>query len=256
MKSLQYLWSANQDPFHNLAIEDALLDRGDPVLFLYVNGPCVVIGKHQNPWRECDLEAMAADGVPLVRRVSGGGAVYNDEQNLNIAVFTERTSYRREAVAGLFIEVLAEFGVAAMVEGSSSLVADGRKISGQAFCYRRDTVLHHGTLLLDTDLERMDRYLRRSTGFETHAVESVPAKVANLGLAIPELVAAFKGRSAGEIDMPEIESAQLERFESWEWTHGKTPRFKHGEEEIVHGRVTVSTDAKRVGQRFSVRPGR
>jgi len=248
LKSLNFLWSANQNPFHNLAIEDALLDASEPVMFLYVNRPCVVIGKHQNPWRECDLEAMQADDVPLVRRVSGGGAVYNDEHNLNIAVFSERDSYKRDQVVGLFIDMLAEFGVDASVEGASSLVADGRKISGQAFCYRRDMVLHHGTLLLETNLERMDRYLRRSTGFETHAVESVPASVANLGLPIPELVAAFKRRCEGEIQLPAIDQSP---FEHWDWTHGKTPRFKHGEEEIVHGRVTVSPDSERIGEPFA-----
>ena len=249
MKSLKFLWSANQNPFHNLAIEDALLDASEPVLFLYVNRPCVVIGKHQNPWRECDLEAMQADDVPLVRRVSGGGAVYNDEHNLNIAVFIERDSYKRDDVAGLFIDVLAEFGVDAAAEGSSSLIADGRKISGQAFCYRRNMVLHHGTLLLDTDLERMDRYLRRSTGFETHAVESVPASVANLGLAISELVAAFKRRCTGEIKVPSVDPAP---FRAWEWTHGKTPRFTFDDEEIVRGLVRSSSVRVRVGQRFTV----
>lgn len=247
MKSPKFLWSANQNPYHNLAIEDALLDGSEPVLFLYVNRPCVVIGKHQNPWRECDLGAMQTDGVPLVRRVSGGGAVYNDEHNLNIAVFSERATYKRDNVADLFIEILAEFGVEAAVEGASSLVADGRKISGQAFCYRRDMVLHHGTLLLDTDLERMDRYLRRSTGFETHAVESVPAHVKNLGLDLAELIAAFRRRCSGEIQAPRVDPTP---FSDWDWTHGKTPRFQYDGEEIVRGRVASSPISERIGLRF------
>ncbi|NOU35506.1 MAG: lipoate--protein ligase family protein [Kiritimatiellaceae bacterium] len=183
--------SQSTDVYRNLAVEEWLLDHAEgrgPILFLCVNAPCVVIGKNQNPWRECRLSLMEKEGVPLARRISGGGAVYHDEGNLNVGVIVPRTEYREEKQYELIFQTLEEFGVKASKLRKNSLAVDGKKFSGQAFSFRGQHVLHHGTLLVNSDLNRLGRYLGSEIeGIETKAVASVPADVANLSTFAPEL---------------------------------------------------------------------
>ncbi len=175
--------SKSTDVYRNLAVEEWLLENAPhlPVLLLYINSPCVVIGKNQNPWRECRLSLMEKDKVPLARRISGGGAVYHDEGNLNVSVIVPRTQYREEKQYELIFETLETFGIQASKLRKNSLAVNGKKFSGQAFCFRSDRVLHHGTLLVNSDLQRLGRYLGSEiTGIETKAVASIPAEVMNL----------------------------------------------------------------------------
>jgi lipoate-protein ligase A len=179
------------DVYRNLAVEEWLLDHaGDrgPILFLCVNSPSVVIGKNQNPWRECRLSLMEDEGVPLARRISGGGAVYHDAGNLNIGIIVPRTEYVEQKQYDLIFQTLDKLGIKASKIRKNSLVVDELKFSGQAFCFRGQHVLHHGTLLVTSDLKRLGRYLGPEVeGIETKAVASVPAKVANLSSFAPDL---------------------------------------------------------------------
>ncbi|MFA7256061.1 MAG: lipoate--protein ligase family protein [Kiritimatiellales bacterium] len=181
----------NTDVFRNLAVEEWLLDHAagrGPILFLCVNLPCVVIGKNQNPWRECRLSLMEKDGVLLARRISGGGAVYHDAGNLNVGVIVPRTEYREEKQYELIFQCLDKFGIKASKVRKNSLVVEELKFSGQAFCFRKQHVLHHGTLLVNSDLKRLGRYLGAEVeGIETKAVASIPAQVANLSSFATEL---------------------------------------------------------------------
>jgi lipoate-protein ligase A len=188
------------DVYRNLAVEEWLLDHDEgrgPILFLCVNSPCVVIGKNQNPWRECRLSLMEKEGVPLARRISGGGAVWHDEGNLNFGVIVPRTEYREEKQYELIFRTLEQFGIKASKVRKNTLAVDGKKFSGQAFCFRGQHVLHHGTLLVNADLDRLNRYLGSEIeGIQTKAVASVPSEVANLssfapGLTIEKLSAAL-----------------------------------------------------------------
>lgn len=245
------------DVFRNLAVEEWLLDHAEgrgPVLFLYVNSPCVVIGKNQNPWRECRLSLMEQEGVPLARRISGGGAVYHDQGNLNVSIIVPRTEYREEKQVELIFQTLEATALRHRVLsklGKTSLAIDGLKFSGQAFCFRRDHVLHHGTLLVNSDLNRLGRYLGPEVeGIETKAVVSVPSEVANLASFVPELtvqtlsaalIETFRkmygngrveewknGRMEGwNGGMVEAEILPLiERNHSKDWTLCHTPRFQ------------------------------
>jgi len=199
------------DIYRNLALEEWLLGNAPalPVLFLYVNDPCVVIGKNQNPWRECRLSLMEEEGVALARRISGGGAVYHDTGNLNVSVIVPRTEYREDKQYELIFQTLETFGIKSSKVRKNSLVVGDKKFSGQAFCHRRDRTLHHGTLLVDADLDRLGRYLGPELdGIETKAIASVPAEVANLpGLTIEMLSAALietfiKMYAPGEVTRP------------------------------------------------------
>ena len=265
--------SKSTDVYRNLAVEEWLLSRAEgrgPILFLCVNSPCVVIGKNQNPWRECWLSLMGKEGVVLARRISGGGAVYHDEGNLNVGVIVPRTEYREEKQYELIIQTLGKFGVKASKLRKNSLSVDGKKFSGQAFCFRGQHVLHHGTLLVNSDLDRLNRYLGAEvTGIETKAVASVPAVVANLSIFAPELtveklsaalIEEFQRRYGGNVgqasclsgqagslsyvekNIPEAELLPIvEKLSSDNWKLGHTPRFKvtiNGQElEVEKGQI-------------------
>jgi lipoate-protein ligase A len=188
----------NREITRNLAVEEWLLDHAPhlPVLFLYVNDPCVVIGKNQNPWRECRLSLMEQENVPLARRISGGGTVYHDPGNLNVSVIVPRTEYREDKQYELIFQTLEATALRHRnfsKLGKNSLGVDGKKFSGQAFCFRGERVLHHGTLLVNADLKRLGRYLGPELeGIQTKAVASVPAQVTNLsGLTIETLSTAL-----------------------------------------------------------------
>lgn len=248
--------------YQNLAAEEWMLNHAPvlPVLFLYVNAPCVVIGKNQNPWRECRLSLMQKEKVLPARRISGGGAVYHDPGNLNISVITDRIHYQEEKLYDLILATLAEFKISADRIRKNSLAIDGNKFSGHAFCFRGNRVMHHGTLLIHSDLDRLNRYLTPEiSDIQTKAVSSVPSRVMNLQDAVPSLAMKSlsdalahtfekmygEGGSAvykTKEHFPEKEINPLaERNSSAEWIFCHTPRFKvslQGEMlEVKNGRI-------------------
>jgi len=239
--------SKSTDVYRNLAVEEWLLDHAaerGPILFLCINSPCVVIGKNQNPWRECRLSLMEKENASLARRISGGGAVYHDEGNLNVGIIVPRTEYREEKQYELIFQALEKFGVNAVKLRKNSLAVDGKKFSGQAFSFRGQHVLHHGTLLVNSNLDRLGRYLGSEfDGIETKAVASVPAEVANLssfapGLTVEKLSASlietFREKyKEGMVEywndgmVPEAELLPIAgKISSKDWMLGHTPRFQ------------------------------
>ncbi len=230
------------DVYRNLAIEEYLMeyvvDQG-PVLFLWQSDCAVVMGKNQNPWRECRLDLMRAEDVPLARRISGGGTVYHDAGNLNYCVIVDRTNYREQQAYDLVLSALEPFGIRAEKTGKSNLSVDGLKFSGNAFCFRKGRAMHHGTLLLDTDLERLNRYLGSMIdGIETHAIASVPAQVTNLHVDRDALSRALRRRfvldyaDGGPMEQwtdADLDGGMLEpliaRQASTDWQYNATPRF-------------------------------
>ncbi len=226
--------------YRNLAIEEYLMEYStEPVLFLWRSDGAVVMGKNQNPWRECRLARMRDDGVPLARRISGGGTVYHDEGNLNYCVIVDRTQYREKQAYDMVIQALERLGVRAEKSGQSNLTVKGLKFSGNAFCFRKGRALHHGTLLLNTNLEQLGRYLGSSLqGIKTHAIRSVPAQVTNLKLDIKTLSAALidgfqtlysTGTPPQKCSDTAVQHARLEpllaKQHSLGWIYGATPKF-------------------------------
>ena len=205
--------SQSLDVYRNLAIEEYLMDhvadRG-PILFLWQSECAVVMGKNQNPWRECRLDLMEKERVPLARRVSGGGTVYHDAGNLNYCVITSREEYREEQAYEFVFQALDTFGIKAEKTGKSNLSVDGLKFSGNAFAFRKGRAMHHGTLLLDTDLVRLNRYLGSMVdGIETHAIASIPASVANLGIEKTALVVALRANFQKVYGESELQEGSL-----------------------------------------------
>ncbi len=229
--------------YRNLAVEEYLLERGEegPFLFLYRNCPAVVIGKNQNPWRECRIDCLHDIGAALARRISGGGAVYHDLGNLNYSLVCARSLYRAEEVFARVLAALRNLGIRARLEGKTSLTVDGRKISGNAFAFRRKAVLHHGTLLVSANLDLLRSLFPGDLSLEDgYAVASVPADTINLhdlrsglswrevGDALAEQFVRYYG-PARRVEDTEIETwpwrAFMTRLSERAWVYGRTPPF-------------------------------
>ncbi|MBN2684109.1 MAG: lipoate--protein ligase family protein [Pontiellaceae bacterium] len=243
-----------------------------PVLFLWQSDCAVVMGKNQNPWRECRLDSMRAEGIPVARRISGGGTVYHDAGNLNYCVMVDRSKYHEEQAYRPVLRALERFGIQAEKTGKSNLSVNGLKFSGNAFCFRKDRALHHGTLLLRTDLNRLNRYLGSMfDGIETHAIASVPAQVMNLQLDCKTFIAALEEAFCAEYggdsspmlwNDADVEAAALEpllrRQKSAEWIYGATPRFvleqpnfqMEVQKGVITGATGESADPDWIGKNF------
>lgn len=192
MTSVEIRKSETFHIYENLALEDAFLSEVEPgtiYLFLWRNHPSVIIGKNQNPWRECNLSQMRKDGVPLARRRTGGGAVYHDLGNVNYSFLCREEDYDSSRFIGIVCEALNSVGISVKVSGRNDLVdLEGRKLSGTAFLQTGDRCLLHGTLLLDVDISRMEKYLTVSEQkLQSKGVTSVKSRVVNMKEYYPQL---------------------------------------------------------------------
>ena len=233
------------DPTYNLALEEFLTKNvveDDIILYLWQNERTVVIGKNQNYWSEVNAPAAEADCVTVVRRLSGGGAVFHDLGNLNFTFILRKENYDVQRQLSVIIDALGNLGIKAEKTGRNDIEADGRKFSGNAFFKSSAGWYHHGTLMVDVDKEKLGKYLNVSTAkLQSKGVKSVKARVVNLKelreditieMLCEELYKAF-GRIYGcdpikispeEIDWAEVENLQ-ERYSSWEWTKGRKIPF-------------------------------
>ena len=267
--SVRIFTSESNNPWFNLATEDWIFRDMDPsyrILFLWRNADTVVIGRHQNPWKECNLEKMERDGVYLARRQSGGGAVYQDLGNTNFTFMTSLDQYDQEENFQIIIDALAEFGITAERSGRNDVLVDGRKVSGSAFKRAKDRAFHHGTLLIGADLGRLVDYLSPAKKkLVSKGIESVKSRVANLtefneGLDHDTLTATIiktflehYGEEA-EVehltrdDLSEIPSlaAHFEELKDWNWRFGRSPDFSHHmNERFDWGEMDVHLETKR-----------
>ena len=179
------------DPYENLALEEALLNRvgeGELILYLWQNERTVVIGKNQNPWKECRTALLAEEGGHLARRLSGGGAVFHDLGNQNFTFLMPAQDYDLPRQLTVIQRACRSLGIPAERSGRNDLLADGRKFSGNAFYKHNGKAYHHGTLMVDVDLDRVQRYLSPSKAkLAAKGVESVRSRVVNLREFVPTL---------------------------------------------------------------------
>ena len=261
-KKLRVLISHSHDPYFNLACEDWIFRDLNPdtrILFIWRNQPTVVIGRFQNPWAECNLAKMNEDNILLVRRQSGGGAVFQDLGNTNFTFMSGKNLYKKEDNNQILISALKKMGINALASGRNDLVIekeDGpRKISGSAFKENVDRSFHHGTMLINVDLNKLASYLSPSKKkLQAKGIQSVRSRVANLtelnqnishDLLENNLIDEFFKfyQSEGPIDKldfmgnekMELEYQPLHRYyhhlKSYEWRLGETPEFSHSMEE-------------------------
>jgi len=165
--------SSSHDVYLNLAREEYLFDnlpKGSRSFLVYVDSPSIVFGKHQNPWRECSVAVLKEQGIPLARRISGGGTVYHDLGNLNFSFLLPKTGFDRRKNLALIVQSLGRLGIRAEISERHDIMVGNQKISGNAFCFRRERALHHGTLLIRSELDALHGSLAGTVGIETFAV--------------------------------------------------------------------------------------
>lgn len=233
---------SSTDPYVNLAVEQALLEGCPPdtiTMLLWQNAHTVVIGKHQNAWKECNFSALEADGGSLARRITGGGAVYHDMGNLNFSFIAPQGLYDQQRQTGVVLACVQALGIPAVFSGRNDLTADGAKFSGHAYLHGQHASLHHGTLLINVDMGKLAGYLNPDPEkIKSHAVASVRARVVNLCSFVPSLdvaqlkdamVAAFQSEygsaqmlASGDLDDARIQ-ALAQRNASFEWRVGRSP---------------------------------
>ena len=201
---LQIILGNQYNPYINLAVESNLLDNFLPntvSLFLWRNKQTVVIGTNQNPYSECDVNSLLNEGGHLARRRTGGGAVYHDLGNLNFSFIADKNIYDVNRQMQVIQKALLNFNLETEVSGRNDITYQGRKFSGNAFAKTKFQGLHHGTILIKTDSERLQRYLKvKPAKLHKHGVKSVASRVINLSEVaditseniIPHLIKAFE----------------------------------------------------------------
>lgn len=229
------------DPHVNLAMEEAMLlslPTGQAILFLWQNAHTVVIGAGQNAWRECNTALLEQEGGKLARRSSGGGAVYHDLGNLNFSFIVPREDYDVDRQLRVVQSAVRSCGLNAEKTGRNDLTVDGRKFSGNAFRLLKESALHHGTLLIDSDMGQVSRYLTPDQDkLKAKGVKSVASRVVNLSalgdVTVQSMTAAMTEAFQKEYGAAEIRPAQsaelpvmealLKKYRSWDWNYGSSP---------------------------------
>jgi lipoate-protein ligase A len=237
--------SPQGNPYWNVAVENYLVartGRDEVVMYLWKNRRTVVIGQNQNPFAECNVDMLRADGGYVMRRTTGGGAVYHDDGNINFSFVAPYDLYDQQRQFAVICEALRGFGLDAELSGRNDLLCNGRKFSGNAFSKGEHNRLHHGTILIKGNIDDLLRYLKvRPAKLHKHGVASVQSRVVNLSeLAditsdniVPHLVSAFEKIYDGKaeelpfdeiIGLPEVREL-YNKFSSEEWLYGKWRTF-------------------------------
>ena len=240
-----YIYSApTGDGWLNLARDGYFLEnnkKGDVILYFYVNKNAVIIGRNQNAWKECNIANMDADGVQLVRRHSGGGAVFHDNGNLNFSFITDEKHYDLNRQMRVILNAVSKLGLKAELSGRNDITVDGKKFSGNAFSLAKGNRSHHGTILVNADLTKLSNYLCVSKEkMRSKGIDSVRARVCNIcelssgltveamrRLVIESFIEEYGAASEYVFDGTALAVVEerRERLASWEWRFGKTPQF-------------------------------
>jgi lipoate---protein ligase len=256
------------DPRINLAIEEHLLrTKEQTILLFYINAPSIIVGRNQNTMEEINYPYVQEHGVHVVRRLSGGGAVYQDLGNLNFSFITrdEPGSFQNFAkFTRPVTDVLHDLGVPAELSGRNDILVNGRKVSGNAQYRRGERMFSHGTLLFDTKLEDVVAALNVSQSkITSKGLKSVRSRVANITefLDEPLDILTFKRRilqgvfdresdfpsyKLTEDDWAEIHEISEQRYANWDWNYGRSPKFNvRKTHRFPIGEVDVCIDVER-----------
>ncbi|KIL10381.1 lipoate--protein ligase [Bacillus safensis] len=237
------------DPMINLAIEEYCLKYLDPeetYLLFYINKPSIIIGKNQNTIEEINTKYVEDNGIKVVRRLSGGGAVYHDKGNLNFSFITKDDGdsfHNFKKFTEPVIKALEKLGVKAELSGRNDIMADGRKISGNAQFATRGRIFSHGTLLFDSEIEHVVSALNvKKEKIESKGIKSIRSRIANISELMDQKMTTEEFRKIllsyifdtnGDVpqyrltekDWEKIHEISRDRYQKWEWNYGRSPKF-------------------------------
>ena len=246
---MKYIVNNSHNPVYNVALEAYAfreLLAEDELFILWINEPTIVIGKHQNAIEEINKTYTDEHGIHVVRRLSGGGAVYHDLNNLNYTIISNKSqegTFDFKTFSQPVIETLADLGVTATFTGRNDLEIDGKKFCGNAQAYYKGRMMHHGCLLFDVDMTVLGNALQVSKDkIESKGVKSVRARVTNILDELPEkmTVEAFSNQLLNKMkesypdmteyvfsddDLKNIQALADQQFGTWDWTYGEAPEY-------------------------------
>lgn len=246
---MKYIVNKSNNPAYNIALEAyafrELLSE-DEIFILWINEPAIIIGKHQNTIQEINKEYIDAHCIHVARRLSGGGAVYHDLNNLNYTIISNKSeegAFDFKTFSQPVIETLADLGVKAEFTGRNDLEINGKKFCGNAQAYYKGRMMHHGCLLFDVDMTVLGDALKVSKDkIESKGIKSVRARVTNILDELPEKITVneFSDKILAKMketypDMTEyvlsedelakIQKSADEQFGNWDWVYGKAPEY-------------------------------
>lgn len=263
-----YIYNKNTNPYFNLAAEEYVLKEFQEECFmLWRNEPSIIVGKNQNTLAEINLDYVRQHKIPVVRRLSGGGAVFHDLGNLNFTFIVNEdvssfSDFRRFTQP--IIDVLRKLSINAEFSGRNDITIDGKKISGNAQYYYKNRILHHGTLLFSSSITDLSAALKvRPVKFEDKGVKSVSKRVTNISehLKEPITIEKFIDLIMNHIreqtdesemyeftqeDIQKIEKLVREKYSTWEWNFGTSPDYSFkNEKKFTGGTVEVNLNVEK-----------
>ncbi|WP_156288822.1 lipoate--protein ligase [Oceanobacillus salinisoli] len=260
------------DPMVNLAIEEYILENfgeKDTYLLFYINKPSIIIGRNQNTIEEINTDYVDEKGIKVVRRLSGGGAVYHDEQNLNFSFITKDDGESFQNFAKFLqpiVGVLNKLGVPAEMQGRNDLAVEGRKISGNAMFSTKGRMFSHGTLMLDSEVEELTKALKvKKEKIESKGIKSIRSRVATISEFLNEKITMEEFKEAilknifnvedikdvpqyelTDEDWENIHKISKNRYQKWEWNYGKSPSYNVQEShKFPSGLVDIRLDVQK-----------
>lgn len=262
---MRYIISENTDAYFNLASEEYLLKHTDEdIFYLWRNDNAIIVGTNQNTLSEINVEYVKEKEIKVVRRLTGGGAVYHDLGNINYT-FIENSKKSFNDFRGFcepITKALNELGVKAEFSGRNDMTIDGKKFSGTAQCKYKNRVMHHGTLLFSSKKSDISGALKpRDIKFTGKSVKSVASRITNISehLESPMDVLEFRDRImrsvAGGLDNitvfdaieeEKIKKLREEKYSTWEWNYGQSPKFSMTKEgRFTGGTIEVTLDVQK-----------
>jgi lipoate-protein ligase A len=250
----------NTEPYFNLALEEYFLNRAlleEDAMILWQNRPSIIVGRHQNSMAEINLDFVNQHQLPVVRRLSGGGAVYHDLGNLNFTFIMNLNKVKKNDFSFFttpIINALQHLGVNASFSGRNDLTIDGRKFSGNAQYFSRNKMLHHGTLLFNTDLSVLAEALMTKGGkFQSKAVASNASPIINIRSALQDplsledfravltqYIFQYQSQPYQEYQLTAEDTSHIQelaktRYQQWSWNFGHSPAFNFEQRKKLAG---------------------
>ena len=238
------IYHDNTNPYHNLATEEYFFKNfSEPIFMLWRNESAIIVGKYQNTLAEINVDYVKENHIKVVRRITGGGAVFHDLGNLNYTFIAREGDGDFRTFSQPVIDVLRQLGVPATFEGRNDLMINGQKFSGNAQCAYHGRILHHGTLLFCSEISDLSAALRVDPlKFQDKSVKSVRKRVTNISEHLPRPLSILEFADLimkhiqakfsdcqmyhfTQYDEEQIQRLISEKYETWEWNFGNSPQY-------------------------------